>query len=133
MAKRFGRNKRRQMREEMVAIEEARKAAAYTAEQALGTLRQSRERFDRDIAAARRARDTVKITVDAMLDGREDEIYVRARFDMHRREPIYSAQVISGRSIINDSDTERAAFVSAAGQVIAEHALEQIVRLWRSR
>ena len=133
MSSRFGRNKRRLMREEMAAIDDARAAAHRTAEEALRSLRNARERFDREIAAARRARDTVKISVDALLDDREDGIYLKARFDMHRREPIYSAQVVDRRSALEDSSIERGAFIASAGQVIAEHALEQIVRLWRSR
>lgn len=132
MSSRFGRNKRRLMREEMAAIEDARKSAAYTAEQALATLRNSRERFERELSAARRARDTIRISVDALRDDREDGIYLQARFDMARREPIYSAHVLSDR-LMDDSQFERSAFIKEAGQLIAEHALEQIVRLWRSR
>lgn len=133
MAKRFGRNKRRQMREEMAAIDNARAAAHRTAEEALLTLRNARARFENEVAAARRARDTVKISVDALQDDREGDIYLRARFDMRHREPIYSAQMISRRSIMDDSNLERSAFIKEAGNLIAEHALEQIVRLWRSR
>ncbi|SKB32860.1 hypothetical protein [Sphingopyxis flava] len=133
MAKRFGRNQRRKMRADIAAVEEARVAAHRTAEEALNALRAARRRFEEDIAAARRARDTIRITVDALLDDREDHAHILASFEMARKAPLHAAYATSERSIRSFSERERQAFIQHVGTMIAEQALEQIVRHWRSR
>jgi hypothetical protein len=130
MANRFGRNQRRKLREELAAV--TRDGAQALAMERRAR-RQEREKLEADIAAARRAQDTVRITVDAILDPRENALQMRARFEMYRREPVYSALEVRERDIIDRSTAERCAFIKHAGEIVAEHGLAQIVRHWRSR
>jgi hypothetical protein len=138
MAKRFGRNSRRKLREE---VERASSEASYfqgVSSRLRWDLESVKKRHDMEIAAARRARDMVKISVDTMLDPRERNVRIRAYFDRvsaHRGDYPYLVDEIA-----IDMDTmrmqdqiEREAFVTHASQLIAEHALEQMVRQWRSR
>jgi hypothetical protein len=85
------------------------------------------------VTAARRARDTIRITVDSILDDREDEMHFSGRFDMARRERLYVGASISALDIRRQSEVERAAFLRHASHVMAEHALAQLLRHWRSR
>lgn len=137
MAKRFGRNQKRKLREE---VEQASSEASYhrgVSFRLRNDLDSLKRRHDMEIAASRRARDMVKISVDTMLNPRERNVRIRAYFDRvsaNRGEYPYLVDEIA-----IDMDTmrmqdqiEREAFVTHASQLIAEHALEQMVRQWRS-
>jgi len=133
MAKRFGRNQRRAMR---AAVDQARletqrahvdaRRSRQESERALATLRQ-------EIEYARRAGNTIRVDVDAMFDEREGGIRVTAAFDMARRDRLFSALHLDRREIDRRNDAERTAFIEHAGKIIAEHALVQVLRHWRSR
>lgn len=135
MSRRFGRNQRRQMREEIATSREMLSEALNRSGERGREIVALRKQHEVELREARRARDSIRVTVDAMMDERENAMQVRAKFDMMsaRREPLYAALEFDGRDIITRSDTERAAFVKYAGEVIAEHALSQIIRHWRSK
>ena len=136
MAKRFGRNQRRKLRQL-----ETNNALLETSVNDLkyqnNILRQSNQRLvdkhEREIRQARVARDHIHITVDAILDPHERRTRVMARFDMlnERRDSLYASMDVD--MIQLDSSIERESFVKYASEAIAEQALGQIVRHWRSR
>jgi len=136
MAKRFGRNQRRKLRQL-----ETNNALLETSVNDLkyqnNILRQSNQRLvdkhEREIRQARVARDHIHITVDAILDPQERRTRVMARFDMlnERRDSLYASMDVD--MIQLDSSIERESFVKYASEAIAEQALGQIVRHWRSR
>lgn len=93
----------------------------------------------RELTAARNARDCIRITVDALMDSRERDVTLRARYErmsspsgypLHEYEPLYSAIKID---YAEASYTERAAWMEHASRRIAEHGLQQIIQKWRSR
>lgn len=126
MAKRFGRNQRRALRDALKTARDAVTRQAHLAERREAELQQQLE-------YARRAGNTIRIDVDAMFDDREAAIRVTAGFDMARRDRLFSALLLDRREIDRRSDVERAAFIEHAGKIIAEHAMQQVLRHWRSR
>ena len=133
MAKRFGRNQRRALR----AANHRANIALLEASASMNIERHQWRRREQslldEVAHARRAHDVIHITVDAMFDDRDRDMRVTAAFDMRRRDTLFSALAISRNDIDRRSDVERAAFIKHAGNIIAEHALQQILRHWRSR
>lgn len=140
MSKRFGRNQRRQMREAL-ATSQASHAFAVDQlheHQRMMSAREQRliEQHALEIEAARTARDMIKIDIDSLVDERERHLRLQARFEImnKRAEDLYSAIEIDPRkSMMATSDRERKAFFDIIGKRVAEHALAQVMRHWRSR
>lgn len=139
MAKRFGRNSRRKLRETTEALTQASSQLKsvsnenYRLRSEIGSVR---NKCDNEVRAARRARDTIRISVDSLIDPRERNVQMRAYFDnMSSRGPstLVDAVTLSLDEIRMHDEFERASFVKYASEIIAEHALEQIIRQWRSR
>ena len=136
MAKRFGRNQRRKLRQ-LEAANALLESSDSDLRYQINSLRQSNQRLldkhEREIRQARVARDHIRITVDAILDPHERRTRVMARFDMlnERRDSLYSSVDVD--MIQLDSSIERESFVKYASEAIADQALGQIVRHWRSR
>lgn len=126
MAKRFGRNQRRALRDSLRATIDEATRQAQLAERREAELQQQ-------LQDARRAGNTIRIDVDAMLDDRERSIRITAAFDMARRDRLFSAIDLDRREIDRRSNVERAAFIEHAGKIIAEQAMHQVLRHWRSR
>lgn len=135
MSARFGRNQRRKMREEITLIDNERRIARGQLVRAEQRVLKVQAECDEAIYSARMARDTIRIDIDSLVDDRERNINMRARFDnMSKCGPeLYSAMKIDSYDIMRQSDTERRAFTKLVGERIAEHALQQIMRHWRSR
>ena len=139
MANRFGRNQRRKLRTTVESLEMAlaceksfrQQSDARNAEK----LRRIEADADYQIRAARMARDTIRIDVDALIDDRDRQIRMRARFDnLSKAGPeLYAAYSCDADTLLRDSRIERDAFIKLVGEQIAGHALEQITRHWRSR
>lgn len=140
MSKRFGRNQRRQMR---AALATSQASHAFAVDQLHQHQRMMSDRearlkdeHAREIEAARTARDMIRIDIDSLVDERDRSIRMRARFEnlSMRAEDLYSAVEIDPRQSMNArSDRERKAFLDIVGKQVAEHALAQIMRHWRSR
>lgn len=135
MAKRFGRNQKRKLLAEITDARIASIKAAEAVELVEARRRMEVERLSEEVRAARMARNTIRIDIDSLIDERERDIRIRARFDnmSMRAEPLYAAINISERDILRKSEVEREAFAKFIGQEVAAHALAQIMRHWRSR
>jgi hypothetical protein len=105
-------------------VQSAKRQREHMAEQHLEELR-----------AARMGRDTIRISIDALLDPREQAMNMHLEMqNMSRRDVrLHSAINISHRDLMRKSDIERDAFVQLIGREIANHAVAQIIRHWRSR
>jgi len=139
MSKRFGRNQRRQMKADIAHRDNQ---AILRERLHLDQINQWSQRLedvknknDEAIRAARMAQDTIRISINALIDDRERGIRMMARFDnlSLRSEEIYSAMVVNLDDLSHRSDIERSAFVGLVGEKIARNALEQIIRHWRLR
>ena len=136
MAKRFGRNQRRKLRQletNNALLETSVNDLKYKNNILLQSKQRLLDKHEREIRQARVARDHIRITVDAILDPHEHRTRVMARFDMmsQRRDSLYAAMDVD--MIELDSSIERESFIKYASEAIAEQALGQIVRHWRSR
>jgi hypothetical protein len=136
MSWRFGRNRKRKLRE-LENSQALLEASVKTLTDQINYLQQrNRElikQHEKEIRQARVSRDSIRITVDAILDPQEYRTRMVARFDMlnSRKEPLYSAMNVD--MIQLESSIERESFIKYASEEIAEQALGQIVRHWRSR
>lgn len=141
MSKRYGRNQRRQHREALAQMDQAcmilardlaleRKASDHRE-------RQLREEYERKIKAARVARDTIKITIDSLMDDRDQSITLRGMYEVLGQPmfgPIDTAfKIDPRRDRMTRSQDEREAFCQHVGQDMASYALQQMMRHWRSR
>lgn len=139
MAKRFGRNSRRKLRETTDALTQTSlqlKSASYENSRLRSEIGSVRSKCEQEVRAARRARDSVRISVDSLIDPRERNVQMRAYFDnMSSRDPrtLVDAVTYSLDEIRMNDQFERESFVKYASEIIAEHALGQIIRQWRSR
>jgi hypothetical protein len=139
MAKRFGRNSRRKLRETTDALTQTSlqlKSASYENSRLRSEIGSVRSKCEQEVRAARRARDSVRISVDSLIDPRERNVQMRAYFDnMSSRGPstLVDAVTLSLDDIRMNDQFERESFVKYASEMIAEQALGQIVRLWRAR
>jgi hypothetical protein len=136
MSKRFGRNQRRKLRELQIKndfLQTSASELSYLATKAATENQWLKDKHEQELRQARVARDSIRITVDAILDPHERRTRVMARFDMlnQRRDSLYSAMDVD--LIDLDSDIERSSFIKYASEAIADQALGQIVRHWRSR
>lgn len=132
MSKRFGRNQRRKLRTELKSTEIALRAEQHFRQD---SEQRHSQKLQDAIEAARWAGDTIKIDIDALVDPMERNIRITARLDnmMKRTEPLYAAYQFKPDDILRRNELEREAFITVVGKQIAEHALHQIVRHWRSR
>lgn len=133
MSKRYGRNQRRQHREQLASVQ--RKA-----EQDRETFASKVRYYDeRNLAALKAARmpskDTIRIHIDSLMDQRDHQINIRATMEhMGRHIPNVAAAInLDPRKWQMQSDLEREAFIKCVGDSLAQQALEQIMRHWRSR
>jgi uncharacterized protein YkvS len=94
MAKRFGRNQKRQM-QQRIALE-ARRAA-----NAVNELWDTRRQMD-DLR-----RRAVIVDVQTMEDYRDNMVQLRAEIMAEGREPLYNAQMVSEREYALSGDRER--------------------------
>jgi len=140
MSKRYGRNQRRKAREEAELLRgiasATRQKLEATAAQAQRREAEMAARHAEEIRAARTARDTIRLTIDDLMDPREAGIQMRGRFDRldgRGYEPVWAAVNLSQRDYVRSSDIERAAFISAVSREFSEYALSAIMRHWRSR
>lgn len=139
MAKRFGRNSRRKLRETIDALTQTSlqlKSASYENSRLRSEIGSVRSKCEQEVRAARRARDSVRISIDSLIDPRERNVQMRAYFDnMSSRDPrtLVDAVTYSLDEIRMNDQFERESFVKYASEMIAEHALGQIIRQWRSR
>lgn len=133
MAKRFGRNQRRALRTANAQARNELIEASASMMMERHRWRRREEDLMQQVADARRSRDVIRVTVDAMFDDREGDMRVMGAFEMRHRETLFSAMSLYRRDIDRRSDAERAAFIKHAGEIIAEHALQQVLRHWRSR
>lgn len=135
MAKRFGRNQKRALKAELTAARMDAIRAGEVVEAVEERRRLEVEELSEQVRAARMARDSIRIDINSLVDPRERNIRMRARFDnMSMRGPeLYAAYDIGPDEIIRSSDIERTAFVKLIGEQIAAHALEQIIRHWRAQ
>lgn len=82
MARRYGRNQKRAARE---AIAAAERKTAYWEERHrddAATMARRERQLQEEITAARRARDTIKVDVDVMLDAKRLEASIQAHFTL---------------------------------------------------
>lgn len=139
MAKRFGRNSRRKLRETTEALTQASmqlKSASSENIRLRSEIGSVRSKCEQEVRAARRARDTIRISVDSLIDPRERNVQMRAYFDnMSSRGPatLVDAVTLSLDDIRMNDQFERASFVKYASEIIAENAMGQIIRQWRSQ
>lgn len=139
MAKRFGRNQRRALREQLAGTEQA------LAKEIAGRFSEN-QKYKRQIEQAhnillhemkegRRARNYIKLDLDSIFDPLERRIRYHARVeDLSRRsEPLYSAMQIDGSEADRMSDHERTVWIKLASEEIAKHLLEAMVRHYRTR
>jgi len=139
MAKRFGRNSRRKLRETTDALTQTSlqlKSASYENSRLRSEIQSVRSKCEQEVRAARRARDIVRISVDSLIDPRERNVQMRAYFDnmsSHDPHTLVDAVTYSLDEIRMNDQFERESFVKYASEMIAEHALGQIIRQWRSR
>jgi hypothetical protein len=131
MAWRFGRNHKRKLRELEASVKTLTDQINYLQQRNQELINQ----HEKEMRQARVARDSIQITVDAILNPQEYRTQMVARFDMlsSRQEPLYSAMNIDDIDmILHKSAIERGSFIKYAGEVIAEQALDHITRRWRS-
>jgi len=137
MGKRFGRNQRRKMKEDVAHRDNL---LILRERLHLDEINQWHKRLDRlkhegneAIRAARMARDTIRISINSLIDDRERKIRMTARFDNLSliSNELYSAMDFDFDSLSRHSDIERNAFIKLVGEQIAQNALEQIMRHWR--
>ena len=139
MAKRFGRNSRRKLRETTESLTQASlqlKSASSENVRLRSEIASVRSKCEQEVRAARRARDTIRISVDSLIDPRERNVQMRAYFDnMSSRGPntLVDAMTLSLDDIRMNDQFERASFVKYASEIIAENAMGQIIRQWRSQ
>lgn len=141
MAKRYGRNQRRKHREELAQADSRASELAGRINHMTRLYDQRekhlRDEFARKIEAARRARDTIKITIDHLMDERDMSITYRAMYEVMGQPmmgPIDTAYKINPRrDMLTKSQDEREAFCYSVGQEMANYALQQMMRHWRSR
>lgn len=139
MAKRFGRNSRRKLRETTEALTQASmqlKSASSENIRLRSEIGSVRSKCEQEVRAARRARDTIRISIDSLIDPRERNVQMRAYFDnMSSRGPatLVDAVTLSLDDIRMNDEFERASFVKYASEIIAENAMGQIIRHWRSQ
>lgn len=139
MAKRFGRNSRRKLRETTEALTQASmqlKSASSENIRLRSEIGSVRSKCEQEVRAARRARDTIRISIDSLIDPRERNVQMRAYFDnMSSRGPatLVDAVTLSLDDIRMNDQFERASFVKYASEIIAENAMGQIIRQWRSQ
>lgn len=139
MAKRFGRNSRRKLRETTESLTQASlqlKSASSENIRLRSEIGSVRSKCEQEVRAARRARDTIRISVDSLIDPRERNVQMRAYFDnMSSRGPatLVDAVTLSLDDIRMNDQFERASFVKYASEIIAENAMGQIIRQWRSQ
>lgn len=135
MARRFGRNQKRQLQAQITSARMAAIRAGETVELVEKRRRLEVEELGRQVRAARMARDTIRIDIDSLVDPRERNIHMRASFEnMSKRSDVLHAAIdFDHHRILNASDVERNAFIKMIGEQVAEHALHQIMRHWRSR
>lgn len=139
MAKRFGRNSRRKLRETTDALTQTSlqlRTASYENSRLRSEIGSVRSQCEQEVRAARRARDTIRISVDSLIDPRERNVQMRAYFDnMSSRGPatLVDAVTLSLDDIRMNDQFERASFIKYASEIIAENAMGQIIRQWRSQ
>lgn len=139
MAKRFGRNSRRKLREITDTLAQTSlqlRTASYENSRLRSEIGSVRSKCEQEVRAARRARDTIRISVDSLIDPRERNVQMRAYFDnMSSRGPntLVDAVTLSLDDIRMNDQFERASFVKYASEIIAENAMGQIIRQWRSQ
>lgn len=139
MSNRFGRNQRRAMRAMLQEQISATAVANRMCDQERRNAKRDREYLSEqhveELRAARMARDTIRITIDALLDPREQGLNMRMAMENVSRHDValYSSVNLSERDVMRKSDIEREAFIKLIGAEVANHALAQIIRHWRSR
>lgn len=140
MSKRYGRNQRRAHREQLASVqrkaEQDKETFASKVRYYDHMLRDAEAKNLRALKAARMpSMDTIRIHVDSLMDHRDMQINMRATMEhMGRHVPNVAAAInLSPQKWQMQSDDEREAFVKLVGESLAQHALEQIMRHWRSR
>ena len=135
MAKRFGRNQKRKLQSALSEAIDVKEGAVRSLNRMKSAVAEQEKKHLEEIRAARMARDTIRIDVDALVDPMDRNIRIRARFDNFSKQgpELYSAIDISRDTLLRDSEIERFAFITLVGERVAEHALTQIMRHWRSR
>lgn len=135
MAKRFGRNQKRKMRESLEITQGALAKALNVSSNLRSELSSVQRKCEQEVRSARCARDTIRISIDSLIDPRETNVQMRAYFDnLSSRGPstLVDAITISLDDIRMRDRIERESFIKYASEVIAENALGQIIRQWRS-
>lgn len=121
MSRRFGRNQRRQMREQIQTLERERVYDRRRCDEAIAEM-------EARIIQATTDGEWVKVDLASMLNLEDRSLTIRADFENRRRQTVHAAYNLEPRIILIRDDRARRNFMLNVGQAIAKFGLEQMIK-----